>query len=150
MKKVFDNASVAVIFVKQDRPEGRNSNGSIYFEGNVIYSYGSHFPMCKIVGDTALVTNRTYSNTTAKHMNHLHSALRSSFLRVIYVNNPTATSLHEVQQNVSDLLEGIADTEAKAKRSRKYKAELTETANRQTVNLYNYRTYITNIIAAAA
>lgn len=150
MKKVFNNSSVTVAFVKQGQSEGRNSNGSMYFVDNVLYSYGSHFPMCKIVGDTAIVTNRRYSSTTGKHMSSLHSALRGTTLRVIEVENPLAARINEVTANVKELIDAIEDTKLKASRSRKYKDCLNESVNRQSVNLTNYQVFISNIIANAA
>lgn len=53
--------------------------GNVYFDGPTIYSYGSHFPMATIVtrkGRTAhLVTTRTYSVTTAGHINATREAI---------------------------------------------------------------------------
>lgn len=152
MKKVFDNASVATIFVAQTQQSGRNSSGSIYFEGNEIYSYGSHFCIAKIVGDTVLLTTRTHSVTTARHVSIVRSAIRSASpsLSVIEVENPLAASLNEITNNIEAMREDIADTKGKAKRSRKYKDILNADVNAKSVNLINYRVFIQNIVAKAA
>ena len=58
----------------------RVKNGhSMYYEGKTIYSYGSHFPMAYITGlqyglkDIVLQNSDSYSNSTAKHLNHMRS-----------------------------------------------------------------------------
>lgn len=68
MKQVFNNSEVPHIWAQQSQPAGRNSNGSIYFEGATIYSYGRHFPMATIEGNDVFLTKKTYSNSTAKHL----------------------------------------------------------------------------------
>jgi hypothetical protein len=60
---------------------GRNySNESVYFEGDIIYSYGNHFPMAirmETNGKTwYLVNGERYSNTTSKHQSNLREALQ--------------------------------------------------------------------------
>lgn len=73
MKKVFSNNEVPHIWAQQTQNEGRGSN--IFFEGATIYSYGKHFPMATIEGDTVLFTLHRYSNTTAKHLSKTWSAV---------------------------------------------------------------------------
>jgi len=77
MKKVFNSASdVAHAFALQEQSEGRNSNRSFYFEGDSLYSYGSHFCIARFTGTgTVLFTERKYSNTTSKHIGHAWRAL---------------------------------------------------------------------------
>jgi hypothetical protein len=71
MKTVFKNSEVAHIWAKQDQASGRNSANNIYFNGPKIYSYGSHFCMGNIIKPgLVLITDRSYSNTTAKHLNY--------------------------------------------------------------------------------
>lgn len=78
MKKVFNSASdVAHAFALQEQSEGRNSSRSFYFEGDSLYSYGRHFCIARFISeDTVLFTERKYSNSTAKHINHAWRALR--------------------------------------------------------------------------
>src|SRR5687768_2307948 len=75
MKQVFNNSEVPHIWAQQSQPSGRNSNGNIYFEGATIYSYGRHFPMATIEGNDVFLTKKTYSNSTAKHLNKTWSAI---------------------------------------------------------------------------
>ena len=92
MKTVFNNSELAHIYANQRQQHGRNSSGSFYFEGKTIYSYGSHFPIAKIMtnesGDNCMLfTYRTYSNTTAKQISILRSATRQ--YKKIYCHTPS-------------------------------------------------------------
>jgi hypothetical protein len=90
MKKVFNNSELAHAFALQNQYEGRTTNGSFYFYGTELFSYGSHFCIAKFVNaDTVLFTTRTYSNTTAKHLNYSAQAL--SHKRKIYCAYPRGT-----------------------------------------------------------
>jgi len=66
------------------------SANSMFIDGLTIYSYGYHFPIARRTSKTdengkfiALFTNRGYSNTTAKHKNHVAYALSQAGYRVI-------------------------------------------------------------------
>lgn len=75
MKKVFSsNSELSHAWANQTHPIGRGS--SMYFEGNIIYSYGHHYQIAQIVtapnGQRVYFVNSNgYSNTTAKHTNHV-------------------------------------------------------------------------------
>jgi hypothetical protein len=92
MKKVLnDQSAIAHLWANKQQSEARNSNNSYYFYDNTIYSYGSHFPIAKHVineaGEIAvLFTTRTYSNTTAKHINITRQSVRNR--NIIYCNFP--------------------------------------------------------------
>jgi hypothetical protein len=80
MKQVVNKAMVAHLWAHQSQDSARTSNGQFYFDGMNIYSYGTHFRCASVVKnkkeETAyLVTARTYSNTTSRHMSHVHSAI---------------------------------------------------------------------------
>lgn len=88
----YHGQEVAHIWANQhtngvDRAEG---NGNIYFRGDTIYSYGSHFPIARHVthkGNRAvLMTTRTNSVTTGKHIGYVVSALKGSGLPVFHVD----------------------------------------------------------------
>lgn len=87
MKTVFTNVSeIAHLFANQTQETARNT-GNFYFNGDTIYSYGSHFPIAKHVVNEAnlkglLFTKCSYSNTTSKHIavtkqatNHLNKII---------------------------------------------------------------------------
>lgn len=81
-KQVFSNKEVPHIWASQSQHSARNSQGSVFFEGKTIFSYGKHFPIATIEGDTVLFTTRKYSNTTAKHISRVRQAI--SHQTIIY------------------------------------------------------------------
>lgn len=77
MKKVFNSRQTVHVWASQTQEEGRNSSGSIFFEGSSIYSYGHHFEMARFVegnnkSPVVLITSRSYSVTTARHLSDVH------------------------------------------------------------------------------
>ncbi|MGZ3812289.1 MAG: hypothetical protein ACXVJN_11125 [Mucilaginibacter sp.] len=71
--------------------KGIGAGANILYAGGCIYSYGSHFMIARHVrndkGERAvLFTERTYSNTTAKHIRAVEDAV--SHLHLIYVSDP--------------------------------------------------------------
>jgi hypothetical protein len=67
-------------------PTRTNGHSNLYFEGKVLYSYGSHFPLARVVGGAGryggpFVMMRPYddaqyrSNTTGKHWRKVREAL---------------------------------------------------------------------------
>lgn len=83
MRTVFNNAMTAHVWAQQTQPEGRNANGSLFFDGDTIYSYGRHFPLARFInnatGDRACYLNpATYSLTTAKHKRLVWQAVRGT------------------------------------------------------------------------
>lgn len=79
MKKVFSNSDLAHVYSQQQQTEGRNNNGSFHFYKETLFSYGTHFAICKFItnnsGDRILLfTERSYSNTTAKQISLAYNA----------------------------------------------------------------------------
>jgi len=57
---------------------GKNSTGSIFFEGDKIFSYGYHFPLAWFQGGRSVVINVSkYSRTTSKHQTTLRAELEN-------------------------------------------------------------------------
>jgi hypothetical protein len=66
----------------------------MFFNGSTIYSYGEHFAIAKhIVNEqgqrAVLFTLRGYSNTTAKHINHVWMSCKND--NIIFCANPIGT-----------------------------------------------------------
>jgi hypothetical protein len=85
MKQVFQNHSqVCHAFNLQNQQRGRA--GSIFFEGNRIYSYGYHYLMGEFIdNETILINDKGYSNSTAKHISILGQATRDK--KQIYLSH---------------------------------------------------------------
>ena len=71
------------------KASGRNSNGSIYYDNNTIYSYGHHFPMATMAYMKVYVNTARYSNTTSRHQSTLRRALDQAGIEYQSVDMPT-------------------------------------------------------------
>jgi hypothetical protein len=124
MRTVVSPQEVAHLFAQQSQQEAKNSGRSFYFYGTNIYSYGSHFCIAKFVDrSTLLFTERSYSNSTAKHINTVRHA--TSHIDKIYCAYPTGS--HE--QNYHYWLNEAEDIASKLKNARKPEIYLSQLAN---------------------
>lgn len=130
VKSVFKVGEIGHVFAHQTAEHGR-CNNNIFFNGDTIYSYGTHFPIAKHVTNkkkekALLFTTRSYSNTTAKHIAVVRSAC--SHLNFIYCFNPNSEhnenieSFHVMMKNQ---LNGLN----KAKKPEKYIEPAKDTLN---------------------
>lgn len=88
MRTVVSSREVAHLWAHQAQDEARNSGGTLYFRGDTIYSYGSHFPIARRVrAGLVLFTTDSYSVTTAKHISYVRQAIPLSW-EVILVTRP--------------------------------------------------------------
>lgn len=122
MKKVHTPDNVAHLWANQHQEEARTQTHNLYFNGNSIYSYGSHFCIAKHVeGGVVLFTERSYSNTTAKHKSIVRYACIHK--NIVYCHNPQG-SHHENFGAWKQECEFIISKLAKAKKPEKYIQEL--------------------------
>jgi hypothetical protein len=94
MKHVFSNSQLAHVWASQSQESGRNANGSMFFDGNTMYSYGRHYAMATIHKDTngnklVLVNEHRYSMTTGRQRSDVLDAIRGTR----YIMVPDVTSL---------------------------------------------------------
>jgi hypothetical protein len=79
-KTVYPADMVAHLWAHKSQDYARNPGHNFYFNGDTIYSYGSHFPVARHVtrkGNSAvLFTTRSYSATTAGHKCMVEGACR--------------------------------------------------------------------------
>ena len=92
MKTVFSNSQLAHTWANQLQNFGRGS--SMYFDGNIIYSYGKHYEIAQVISSpnctkVYFVNSNGYSNTTAKHTRHVVNAIPNYFpsFNVPFKNN---------------------------------------------------------------
>jgi hypothetical protein len=123
LKKVVPSETVAHLWAHRAQSEARNAQGNVYFEGDTIWSYGSHFPIARHVenkrGEHAILfTTRTHSITTAKHLSIVRRAIPPQ-VEVFGVSYPTdglsAKMLDEFQSRLDEQVE-------QTEKSVKYKA----------------------------
>lgn len=134
MKTVFtDISTIAHMWANQTQDSARNS-GNFYYNGNTIYSYGSHFPIAKhTVNDNdergVLFTERTYSVTTSGHLNVVRQAVRH--LNVIYCYSPESS--HNENFNYwKRSIETIAQSLLKAKKPEIYLSQIDSVKDKAT------------------
>jgi len=134
MKTVFTNDQLAHVWANQSQAHGRNANGSLYFSGDTIYSYGPHYPLARIYKGFALVNSTGYSVTTAKHTRSVVNALKIITFFVPNVLEPAhpdnlASFENDVAEEFQKILEcreldtGSLDT-GELRRQRYYKEAL--------------------------
>lgn len=83
MRTVFTNREIPHLWMHKTQPHARNANGSFYFNGDIIYSWGSHFPIARHVtnanGQDAILFNaRGYSQSTSQHKSLVRRSIPSS------------------------------------------------------------------------
>ena len=119
MRTVFNNRELAHVWSSQSQERGSNSSDSMYFIGNIIYSYGDHYPIAKIFDKENIVLFNSVSSTVtteSKHKNQVRRAI--SHLRTFYVPSVVNPNHRENIKHYYSLIEKYLD---KASRSRVYK-----------------------------
>ena len=90
--------------------EGHTGNWNLFIEGDCIYSYGHHFCIAKRVGKgSVLLTTRTYSISTAKHIRYVWNA--TGHMDHIYCYDPDASHAENQRrflEEIKDLLPHLA------------------------------------------
>jgi len=91
VRHVYPAEMVAHLWAHRSQDSARNGGGNFYFEGDSIYSYGTHFLIARHVetkrGRVVLLTTRGYSATTARHKSLVLRACRH--LTIFHVQHPT-------------------------------------------------------------
>jgi|SRR5215469_1114822 len=91
-RTVFENSMVAHVWAQQNQPSGKSNNGNFFFNGQTLYSYGSHFVVGRIMKDkTALLATDSYSISTTRHQRYAHNAVSGTFYHV-----PALTKLNHI------------------------------------------------------
>lgn len=112
-RHVFSSGEVPHLWYHKTQDSARNATGSLYFEGDTVYSYGSHFPIARHVSvgkkNAVLFTTRTYSVTTSGHCSSVRSAIPSDAVMFevpeVFPDSRYASNSHE--QNKADYLKRI-------------------------------------------
>ena len=102
------NKEVVEDFIRGRWIDSKGSN--LFSEGNILYSYGRHFPIAVRLKDCWVVNNRTYSPTTSAHQGHFTRALGFKNLKDM-INNPD----NEILLMDIDGLKYIIDNHFKSK-----------------------------------
>ena len=80
----MNNHETAKAFANGTKARGKNGTGSLWFEKDVIYSYGTHWPLAIVYrnadGDIerAYVNTDKYGITTSRHLSIVRYALHKA------------------------------------------------------------------------
>jgi hypothetical protein len=82
-KTEFSNGEIPHLWMHKIQSSARNQQGTLFFEGLAIYSYGTHFPIAMHVtnakGKAAVLYNSgSHSVTTSQHQHMVRSAIPDS------------------------------------------------------------------------
>ena len=114
MKTTFNNSELAHVWATQTQEHGTNKNGSFYFRGKSIFSYGSHFEIARFVDDeTVLFTARDYSVTTGQHKHKVLYAIN-------HLNVFEVVDFDDMKKNIDYYIGKINNYSLKHLRARKY------------------------------
>lgn len=121
----MNNKEVAHLWANQSRERATGSH--FYFEGDTIYSYGSHFPIARHYKGVVLFTTKGHSKTTACHKSIVRSAC--SHLTVFEVSqvmdNPSGRDVKEWGEQIKF----EAETAAKSRNPHAHLESLQSTVN---------------------
>lgn len=147
----MNNSEVAHRWANQTHKSGKGSN--FFFEGNVIYSYGYHFPIAQIYRtksekDVILVNSRVYSSTTGKHIRFTIGAIDDTKYDTIYVISPKEVTKGNAlpykythRDNIEDMVDNLVNLLGLQRRAlkRDYTRNLTKTLNSLVLYLETFK-----------
>ncbi len=114
MKTIVKPDEVVRLFADQTQSYASNSNKSLFFKNDKIYSWGEHFCIARMLDyKTVLFTEKTYSVSTSKHISLVHGGTMG--FNKIYCKDPDGT--HE--DNFSHWQEKAKDLSQKLLKARK-------------------------------
>ena len=123
-RKVFPTAEIPHLWFHQTQSDAR-SQGNIFFDGETIYSYGTHFPIACHVNSKSgrksavLFTTRRYSVTTSGHCSAVRGAIPSG--TTVFSVPDLGGSLTRIIDHAGNLEHFVTESKdalAKARRAR--------------------------------
>ncbi len=108
----MNSNELAHLWANKSRESARASN--FYFQGDTIFSYGSHFPIARHFKGAVLFTSKSYSVSTAKHIGRARYA--ANHLQTFTVSDPLRDPCGE---DVREYGEQIKNEALRVARSRK-------------------------------
>jgi hypothetical protein len=124
VKRVVSSGQVPHLWFHKVQDSAKNGNGSLYFEGDTIFSYGSHFPIARHVQvgkrSAVLFTTKDYSVTTSGHKSAVRSAIPdgTTVFHVPHIFTDDRYASNDHPSNLADYAERVANHLAKCSRAR--------------------------------
>lgn len=145
----MENSMVAHTWANPRGPDdyARSNNGNFYFEGQTIYSYGSHFPLATIFEKKGrfVLSNRQrfvlfnedgYSVTTSQHKSLAYRA--TNHLESFEVANPNPQARADHRANFESLVKQSNENLDKASRARSNRPYLERAALSKLISANHY------------
>lgn len=85
--------------------EDKAQGSRMFIDGNVIYSYGYHFPICIRLDDGSFVFNKDgYSMSTSRHKNFVKRAcdIEGAFTKVIFMTTEQMKEIINLNLKTAD------------------------------------------------
>jgi hypothetical protein len=146
-KTVFPTDEIPHLWMHKVQESARNAGGNLYFNGDTIYSYGSHFPLATHVqnakGKPAILINSgSYSVTTSGHQSAVRQAIPSDAVTftVPYLSEDRYLS-NDQARNVKHFQDEIEQASIKASRARSNRDWLLGSAVKYAESLKAYCTF---------
>jgi hypothetical protein len=120
----MNNSQLSHNWANKVKPNGKGSN--MFYENDIIYSYGYHFPIAKFFKDIngnelIAFTTRDYSNTTSKHKNHVRRSIPFGY-KIIFCHD-IGFCFYSHKTNIQTYLNDIKNNFQKCKKATKAKTE---------------------------
>ena len=94
----MNNMDICRRYAARKHSKGRSSNGNLFFEGRVLYSYGYHWPIAVFIDGRVLLNRSHRSATTTRHTNLAACALRG--MEIVEVSLERANHVaHEIRMD---------------------------------------------------
>lgn len=106
MKTVFTNSELVHVYAQLTQKEGRNSNGSMFFSENKLYSYGRHFLLAQVPcpNRNVIIINDTYYSCTTRNHQNLVSSATSQYVQFFTED----INIDRVKSRVNELKDKLA------------------------------------------
>jgi len=135
VREVLSNhQEVCHYWSNQVQESGRASR--VFFEGPIIYSYGRHFPMARIINKrrngkkVILFTTASYSSSTSKHLTYVWRAIDRDKYHIVCCSNVEADSKYRHGQNIDVMINTLKSTCEKQLTARTNVYSLTDNLDR--------------------
>ena len=127
-KTVYDTSEIAHLWMHKAQGNATNKQHNFYFEGDTIYSYGSHFPIARHVESAAGVpavffTTGSYSPTTSQHVSQVRQAIPHS-VPTFHVQYPTLDNRKQAdyfKDAVKDAEKTLSESKSKSQKALRFR-----------------------------
>jgi hypothetical protein len=138
----YTNHALYHAFAHQTDTDAQNANGSMFIDGDTVFSYGRHFPMARHAQpNIILFTTDSYSNTTAKQLSQLGGAIPPSktvFRVVDVLANDESAHLANFKDYISRYIE-LLEQASRARNNKEWLLDQAHTlAARANSYAYNF------------